>query len=143
MVRWTERLPKNGAAEDQPSGGDLVRVFGGTSRIKDRPWQPTQDSEAKKRIPASRRQAIPEIERGLRYDERVSGQCGHLSGLDLALTRAATADLNRIVGLKYKGSRYRGHRKVQGDIEENGQENSAAILHVRILPDRTTNRATI
>lgn len=120
-----------------------MRVFGGWSRIKHRPWQPPQDWEAKKRIPASRRKAIPEIDRGLRHDERVPGQREQLSGLDLALTRAAAADLNRIIGLKHEGSRYRGHRKIQRDIEENGQEDSAPILHARILSDRTTNRAMI
>jgi hypothetical protein len=86
--------PQSGAAEDQPSGGDLVRVFGGWSRIEGRPWEPVQYAVTTKRNLASRRQAIPEIDRRLRHDDRISGRCGQHRDLGLALTRAATADLN-------------------------------------------------
>ena len=94
MARWTERLPKNGAAEDQPSGGDLVRVFGGWSRIEGRPWQPVQYWVTKKRNLASRRQAIRETDKRLRDDHPISGQRGQHSGVSIVLTHAATADLN-------------------------------------------------
>jgi len=71
-----------------------VRVFGGWSRIEGRPGQPVQYGVTKKRNLVSRRQAIPEIDRGLRPTERISGQRRQHRDLDLALTRAATVDLN-------------------------------------------------
>jgi len=71
-----------------------VRVFGGWSWIEGRPWQPVQYGVTKKRDVAIRRQTIPEIDRGLRHTERISGQRRQHRDLGLALTPAATADLN-------------------------------------------------
>lgn len=138
MVRWTERLPKNGAAEDQPSGGDLVRVFGGRSRIENRPWQPVQYWATKKRNRPSCRQAIPEIYRKLRHNDRISGRRGKHSGVSLVLTHAATADLKRIGRLEHEGAGYCRHRQVERDVEENGQEHSATTPHAPILPNGMT-----
>lgn len=112
-----------------------MRVFGGWSRIEGYPGQLLTYGATKPRDLARRRQAIPEIDRGLRYEERFSGQCGQFSGIDLALTRSATADLNRIVRLEDEGAWYCGHRKVEGDVEEDGQKHSATTVHGGIVPD--------
>jgi len=115
-----------------------VRVFGGRSRSEGCPWQPVQYWVTKQRNLASRRQAIPEIDRRLRHDDRISGRCGQRRGLGLALTGAATADLKRIGRLEHEGARYRGHQKVERDVEQNCQEHTATKLHAPILPNRTT-----
>jgi len=115
-----------------------VRVFGGWSRIESRPWQPVQYWVTKKRNLASRRQAIPETDGRLRHDDGIPGRRGQRRHRGLTLTRAATADLNRIGRLEHKGARYCGHRKVERDVEENCQEHSATTLHAPILPNGTT-----
>ena len=71
-----------------------MRVFGGWSWIEGRPWQPVQYGVTKKRDVAMRRQAIPETERGLRQTERITGHRLQHRHLGLAMTPAATADLN-------------------------------------------------
>src|SRR3990172_9516555 len=126
--------PKNRAAEDQPRGGDLVRVFGGWSRIEGRPWQRVQYRVTKKRDLVIRRPAILELDRRLRHGERISGQCGQDGGLGITLTGAVTADLKRVGRLEHEGAWHRRYRKVKCDVEEKGQEHSATTLHARILP---------
>ena len=71
-----------------------MRVFGGWSWIEGRPWQTVQYGVTKKRDVAMRRQAIPETERGLRQTERITGHRLQHRHLGLAMTPAATADLN-------------------------------------------------
>jgi len=71
-----------------------VRVFGGWSWIEGRPWQSVQYGVAKKRDVAIRRQAIPAIDTGLRHAKRISGQRRQHREFGLAMTRAATIDLN-------------------------------------------------
>ncbi len=115
-----------------------MRVFGGWSRIEGRPWQRVQYGATKKRNLASRRQVIPESNRGRRHTERISGERWQHRDLGLALKRATTTDLNGIGGLEHEGARYRRHRKIKRDVEENGQEHSATTLHGRILSDGTT-----